>query len=257
MKNRRKEKIVFLLLMVMMIGLISCTSMNSPSSTHNAQNSLNYDGIYRGILPCADCEGIKTTIYINRDQTYKLEEIYMGKSNDAIESSGNYSWNKAGNTIILKSPSENRSYLVGENTLTHLDNFGNKITGELSNHYVLSKDHYALLNKKWRPTELLGKPVILDSSFKTEPTLTFDDKENRYIAITGCNNISGTFEILPMNKLKLSQGISTLMACENMEIEDKLGEVLKKADGFIINGDELTLIKARMAPLAKFKVAMH
>lgn len=251
-------------LLITSISFVSCTTANNSTKpiveeSHQAENTLDYDGIYRGVLPCADCEGIKTTIYINRDNTFKIVENYLGKSENAIETSGTYSWTKMGNSIILKSPdsSEKRSYFVGENTLTQLDQSGKKIEGNLAPTYILSKDNYALLNKKWRPIELLGQPVILDGTLKTEPTLTFDDKENRYIGITGCNNISGEFEILPFNKLKLSPGMSTMMACEKMEIEQKLGEVLRQADGFIINADELILIKGKMAPLARFKVAMH
>ena len=265
MKNLIKKPIASVALALFsMMSFTACNSVKNASNenidnAHNAKNSLDYDGIYRGVLPCADCEGIKSTVYLNRDSTFKITETYVGKGENSFDTSGTFSWNKAGNTITLKTAnaSENRSYFVGENTLTQLDQSGNKISGNLAANYILSKDNYALLNKKWRPIELLGKPVILDGSLKTEPTLTFDDNENRYIGITGCNNISGEFEILPFNKLKLSPGMSTMMACENMEIEQKLGEVLRQADGFIINGDELTLIKARMAPLARFKVAMH
>lgn len=246
------------------LSFTACNTMKAPTepvaeASQQAENSTDYDGIYRGILPCADCEGIKTTIYINRDSTFKITENYLGKSENAVETSGTYSWTKMGNAIVLISPnsSEKRRFSVAEKTLTQLDQSGNKITGNLASSYILSKDNYALLNKKWRPIELMGEPVILDGSFKTEPTLTFDDKENRYIAITGCNNISGGFEILPFNKLKLSPGMSTMMACEKMEIEQKLGQVLSQADGFIINADELILIKGKMAPLARFKVAMH
>lgn len=235
------------------------TSTSTPTDSHQAENSLDYDGIYRGILPCADCEGIKTTVYINRDNSFKIVENYLGKNEKSIETSGTYSWTKMGNSIILKAPnsSEKRSYFVGENTLTQLDQSGKKIEGNLAPNYILSKDNYALLNKKWRPIELMGEPVILDETYKTEPTLTFDDASNRYVAITGCNNISGQFEVLPLNKLKLSPGMSTMMACEKMEIEQKLGEVLRQADGFIINADELILIKGKMAPLARFKVPMY
>ena len=30
---------------------------------HNAKNSLDYIGMYKGILPCADCEGIETFLH--------------------------------------------------------------------------------------------------------------------------------------------------------------------------------------------------
>lgn len=259
MKNFTKKAVFVLILAFLLVNFTSCQNQMSSNNTHNAQNSLDYDGIYRGTLPCASCEGIKTTVYLNRDSTYKIITSYLGKEQNSQEETGKFTWDKTGTIIKLKDNNSSAvtQYFVGENTLTQLDKSGNKITGTLAPNYILSKDNYALLNKKWRPIELLGKPIILNEKHTKEPTLTFDDNSNRYLAVTDCNNISGGFEILPFNKLKFSPGMSTMMACESMEIEQKLGEVLKQADGFIINGDELTLIKGRMAPLAKFKTPMH
>ncbi|MNV96172.1 META domain protein [compost metagenome] len=54
-------------------------------------------------------------------------------------------------------------------------------------------------------------------------------------------------------RIKFSQGMSTMMACENMEIEHGLNKALITADNYTISGDNLSLNKARMAPLARFK----
>jgi copper homeostasis protein (lipoprotein) len=35
---------------------------------HNAKNSLDYIGMYKGIVPCADCEGIETILNL-RDES--------------------------------------------------------------------------------------------------------------------------------------------------------------------------------------------
>jgi len=32
---------------------------------------------YEGILPCADCAGLKTELALNRDNTYSLKETYL------------------------------------------------------------------------------------------------------------------------------------------------------------------------------------
>ena len=257
-KQLKNLGIIASLLALPMFSIISCENQKIVTTADNAQTSLDYEGIYYGTLPCANCEGIKTTIYINGDNTYKMVSVYSGK-NDVQKVTGTFSWNKMGNTIQLKSNknSEVTQFFVGENTLTKLDQQGNKITGNLAANYVLSKENYALLNKKWRPIELMGKPVVLDGKNTKEPYLLFDNETSRYQAVTDCNGIGGEFEIQPFNRIKLSPGFSTMMACDNMEIEHQLSEVLKQADGFIINGDELTLIKGRMAPLAKFKVPMH
>jgi heat shock protein HslJ len=56
-----------------------------------------------------------------------------------------------------------------------------------------------------------------------------------------------------MNRIRFSQMISTMMACPEMEVERQLAEVLGTADSYILQGDKLQLIRARMAPLAKFE----
>lgn len=42
---------------------------------------------YTGTVPCADCEGIKTVLTLV-NETYILEETYLGKSDQAIHSKG-------------------------------------------------------------------------------------------------------------------------------------------------------------------------
>ena len=40
---------------------------------HNAQNALDWNGTYQGLLPCASCEGIATELVLNDDGTYRLQ----------------------------------------------------------------------------------------------------------------------------------------------------------------------------------------
>jgi heat shock protein HslJ len=74
----------------------------------------------------------------------------------------------------------------------------------------------------------------------------------RVNATGGCNQMNGGFTLMPMNRIRFSPMMSTMMACQDMEVETQLGEVLSKADGYILQGDKLQLIKGRMAPLAQF-----
>jgi copper homeostasis protein (lipoprotein) len=65
---------------------------------------------------------------------------YLGQDGRVFEEKGLYSWNKEGNTITLNgiknSPNQ---YFIGENKLIQLDANGNRITGTLSDKYVLLK----------------------------------------------------------------------------------------------------------------------
>ena len=48
-------------------------------TAHTTENALDWNGTYKGILPCADCEGIKTELELNSDKTYEIKETYLGK----------------------------------------------------------------------------------------------------------------------------------------------------------------------------------
>jgi heat shock protein HslJ len=63
----------------------------------------------------------------------------------------------------------------------------------------------------------------------------------------------GTYELQPGNRIRFTKMAGTLMACQNMEIEDQLRKVLEMADNYNLDGDKLVLNKARMAPLARFE----
>jgi len=66
---------------------------------------------------------------------------YQGKKDGHFVSSGVFTWNKAGNTISLKSADgkSDSNYFVGENRLFRLDKEGNRVTGPLADNYSLKK----------------------------------------------------------------------------------------------------------------------
>ena len=107
---------------------------------HNSANALDIEGEYKGTLPCADCEGIKTAIVLTRDKTYIRHTTYLGKDVNVFEEKGVYSWNSEGNTITLSGiKNAPNMYFVGENKLIQLDTEGNRITGNLADRYILHK----------------------------------------------------------------------------------------------------------------------
>ena len=111
-------------------------------SAHTAENSLDWNGTYKGVLPCADCEGIETELELNTDKTYELKETYLGKGDGkAFESKGSFQFD-ANNTSVIKldKTGDNRKYFVAEGYLKALDMEGNEITGDLADKYELKKE---------------------------------------------------------------------------------------------------------------------
>ncbi|MDN3694682.1 META domain-containing protein [Chryseobacterium tructae] len=109
-----------------------------------------------------------------------------------------------------------------------------------------------ITGKTWKLTELNGQPIKLKNQ-KNNPYFKLDMNGMRYEGHAGCNGLGGTFEIKQdVMRIKFNQGMSTMMACEDLDIENQFTKAILAADNYSVNGNTLTLNKARMAPLAKF-----
>lgn len=229
----------------------------------NSLTSLDWPGIYEGILPCADCEGIKTTIQIDTNKTFEVNTVYLGKDKPLKQAKkGTFSWNASGGSITLDGITDGpNQYLVGENKLIQLDMQGQRITGNLASKYELAKlsgpvsnvPDALLIETYWKLTEIMGKPVSGQADGKREAHVILKKEKNRVQGHGGCNAFSGTYELKDLGRISFSAMASTKMACPNLDQESAFMSVFQKADGYIIKGDTLQLIKARMAPLAKFQ----
>lgn len=258
-------------------------------TAHASQNSLDYIGIYKGILPCADCQGIQTTLIINENLTYTLLTQYLGKSTKSFEEKGTFYWNDKENMIVLNDKKNAPNmYLVGENMLTQLDFSGNKITGSLATNYVLNKEKnvsdvsktgdeiqvseklnnrmviktvikevnpadgkFTLARTKWRLIELNGKRVKQKGN--KIYFIKLNSTDGKFNGYAGCNNFSGTYAMPSSFAISFMNLISTKMACPNMDIETKLIKALETVDNYSIKGNTLRLNKAKMESLAKFE----
>lgn len=248
---------------------------------HTAKMSLDYVGSYKGITPCADCEGIETTLYLTDESKYVLQTNYLGKKEAVVnEQRGTYSWNEAGNTVILAGIENGPSqYFVGENNVTQLDRDGNKIAGDLAEKYILQKQSvsedappppapsqtisnqyksskevvYTIKDTKWKLVELNGKAIENKNKSSKMPFLQLN-ADDRYAAYAGCNNMMGGYELKEnILRIKFTKGASTMMACPDMETEQEFAKMLETVDNYSIKGNQMTLNKARMAPLARFE----
>ena len=111
-------------------------------TAHTAENALDWNETYKDILPCADCEGIKTELELNSDKTYEIKETYLGKGDDKpFESKGSFQFDSKNSSIIeLDKAGDSRKYFVAEGYLKALDLEGNEITGDLADKYQLKKE---------------------------------------------------------------------------------------------------------------------
>lgn len=191
----------------------------------NSMVSVGWTGTYQGILPCADCEGIKTQITLNEDLTYVLETKYLGRDENIFREKGSFTWGENGGKISLDNENK-QNYLVGENKIFHLDNTGNRISGDLANKYILDKEDAVITDKHWQLTELDGQAI--DEQKKT-PFVVLNTEENRVTGNAGCNTFFGTYELTSNQGIEFSHLGMTRMACPDMELEGEFMKVFENA----------------------------
>ena len=112
-----------------------------------SRTSLDWNGTYSGVTPCASCEGISTVLTLKLDNSYVLETSYLGEAEagqkpKVFAEAGSFEWNQAGNKISLMGDTSRQSpqqFQVGENQLFMLDIEGKRITGSLADNYRLAK----------------------------------------------------------------------------------------------------------------------
>lgn len=223
---------------------------------HNSMNSLDWEGVYTAILPCADCEGIQTALRLNDDLTYVKQTIYLGESDEVYEESGAFSWSETGSTITLQHTDKEQAskYFVGENHLTQLDIEGKKIQGDLAEHYIFRKIPAGLTEKYWKLKSINGKPVVWEEGYQREPHIIFKTDNNKVVGHGGCNGFSGKYELRKANKISISQVVSTRMMCSHMDTEMDMLKALNEVDNYEVNGDHLLLYNEKSNPLASFEV---
>ena len=140
------------LIALLAFTLMSCTNQgnkNQDATTndetvvdmHTSEISLNWAGVYEGTMPCADCEGIETTVELRDNNTFTATFNYLGEGDKAhtYTNEGTFTWDDSGQNVILVAEDDISQFKVGENNITMLGADGEVNTGELAEYYVLNK----------------------------------------------------------------------------------------------------------------------
>ena len=143
-RQKLKRTLTFFLFIAIFSGynpVFAESAETKDTDTHHAQNSIDWPGVYHGFTPCVDCKGVKTTLALNKNNSYILITQYVGKSEREFVEKGKFTWDNQANTIVLtpRNSTATRQYFVGENMLVQLDNNGNRISGNLADRYILRR----------------------------------------------------------------------------------------------------------------------
>ena len=101
-------------------------------------------GVYEGLLPCGDCAGLRTTIYVRADGTYTRIYTYEGEKDDlgrtpSFSEAG--SWKLEGRRFTFTPKDHSPAWLADstEHGLRLLDGEGSPVEGPLGPMYDLQK----------------------------------------------------------------------------------------------------------------------
>lgn len=189
---------------------------------HTSRNSLDWPGVYEGVLACDDCAGIHTRLVLDAEAGFEIVTRRLVR--DAIPSAGQgrFEWEPDGNTIVLDAAGGGQRFGVGEGRLLLRD------AGQSWD----SPD--AVLARVFPAGETAGKPLAgmlqdhrwtlvnatdatnnrIDALFPDpERNFEFSFAESRLHAEGGCNGVRGGFRVGADGRLEVTGMMSTQMAC--------------------------------------------
>jgi heat shock protein HslJ len=138
-------------------------------------------------------------------------------------------WNKPGATIPQPTATENDPSITAS-------------CGEQFRQPESAADHALKMieNTYWKLVELNGRPITTSPN-RPEAHFQLDSRKKRLQGNSGCNIISGGYE-LSGDRITFTRIISTRMAChEGMEIEQEFLKALEASNNLKLAGENLEL----------------
>ncbi|WP_162054323.1 META domain-containing protein [Pontibacter pamirensis] len=104
---------------------------------------------------------------------------------------------------------------------------------------TLSTQTETIQDAYWILVSLEGQNVQASKDTRTA-YIRFEEKDDDVTGYTGCNRISGSYTLTD-ERLQLSELSTTRMTCADMQLENKMLEVLSRVNTYRVAGDVLTL----------------
>ena len=213
-----------------------------PADMHGSQNSVNWAGSYEGVLPCADCPGIKTRLTLKPDARYELSTQYLDRQPDPTVVTGKFFWNAGGNVITLEGSGqryavgEGRLLSLGRNEVPDWSRAQNQVLKRVSTTAPPPAPAAALLqtleDHRWTlasATDAQGQRIGAIVPIAARP-FVFSFSGSRLHVQGGCNQLTGSYQLSPDGVLTGGGMASSMMACEAplMKADRALSDMLAK-----------------------------
>lgn len=130
-----KKAIVAVAALGALIALPGCNNMTDTQTLQPIQSETlkPMQQSWRSVLPCADCEGIETSLFLEKDGSWVMNEHYLGGKGEPSSFASYGSWARTADKLVLTdSKGEKRYYRAKGEALEMLDLDGNPIVSSLN-----------------------------------------------------------------------------------------------------------------------------
>lgn len=126
------KKVLSLVAVLSLLTLAGCKNQNQTHSivAESAAALKPMQQSYRGVLPCADCEGIDTSLFLDASGTWIMNQAYQGRE---ATYAAYGTWARTADRLILTdSEGEKTYFLPKDDSLVMLDAGGRPIPSSLN-----------------------------------------------------------------------------------------------------------------------------
>jgi hypothetical protein len=216
-----------------------------------------WKGTYKGLIPCAICNGIHVSLTLKENFTYELKSRYLGKEELNNIQRGKFQFTERPNTIALEGTADSiLIYVIGDNFLTQLDAKQQLLNDAIIDDYKLLKSLVlhepirvtSIEGVKWRVREFSNGVTSAENSY-----ILLDSTNNTIKGDCGCSQMGGTYTLLADHGIAFYPKRESRKNCGTLD--DSLCAMfissLELADNWGINEDRLVLNKSRTRPLVR------
>ncbi len=115
------------------------TAKSTPRATTAPALATTWEGLYRGVLPCPDCDGLEIFLSLNNNGSYHLD-IQQLDGSGKVSRKGVFTFNADETRIMLDSNGQGRVFeVLSGNRLRMLGTDGKAVTGANASRFILKK----------------------------------------------------------------------------------------------------------------------
>ena len=191
---------------------------------HNSQNSLDWSGVYEGIVACPDCPGTQMRLTLGQDGSFALVRRALVRGAAAESAAGRFTWQPDGNTLVLDASGGGQGFAVGEGRVIVLNSDGSRPDAAGASLIKLASGRpeartglaEMLEDHRWTLSSATGagNQTMGDLFPSADRRFVFSFAGSRLLVEGGCNSLRGGYQLGADGLLTMGQFASTQMACE-------------------------------------------